>query len=43
MSKQYMVTLDNDDAEWMARHPELKLSQLAKMAIEMYRAKLGEK
>jgi hypothetical protein len=38
-----MVTLDNDDAEWMARHPELKLSKLAHMAIETYREKLGEK
>ena len=43
MSKQYMVTLDNDDAEWMARHPELKLSKLAHMAIETYREQLGEK
>ena len=43
MSKQYMVTLDNDDAEWMARHPELKLSALAHMAITIYKEKLGEK
>ena len=27
----------------MARHPELKLSKLAHMAIETYREKLGEK
>jgi hypothetical protein len=38
-----MVTLDNDDTEWMSRHPELKLSQLAKMAIQNYKEKLGEK
>lgn len=43
MSKKYMVTLSDDDAAWMSRHPELKLSKLAKMAIDFYKEKLGEK